>query len=145
MDNPLRKIGIVRCPVIFLVLYAIESKRQFSEKHVEQLNQVFDKHYNINNENYFVKAIVIPKNLTEILENFQLFKKNLHQTLRLCNIPGGFGKYPIFTNIPIAYIEGRHRIEALKSFATKFIGVVLLSVRGEWIEFPTKFGLPEPN
>ncbi|QBZ57587.1 hypothetical protein PoMZ_02518 [Pyricularia oryzae] len=70
---------------------------------------------------------------------------NLHQTLRLCNIPGGFGKYPIFTNIPIAYIEGRHRIEALKSFATKFIGVVLLSVRGEWIKFPTKFGLPEPN
>lgn len=145
MDNPLRKIGIVRCPVISLVPYAIESRRQLSEKHVEQLSQVFDEHYDTNNEDYFVEAIVTPKNLAEILENLQLSKKNLHQTLRLCNTPGGLGKYPTLTNIPIAYIEGRHRIEALRSSATKFIGVVLLSVRGEWIEFPTKLGLPEPD
>ncbi|ELQ33376.1 hypothetical protein OOU_Y34scaffold00964g5, partial [Pyricularia oryzae Y34] len=91
------------------------------------------------------ESIVTPKNLAEILENLQLSKKNLYQTLRLYNTPGGLGKYPTLTNIPIAYIEGRHRIEALRSSATKFIGVVLLSVRGEWIEFPTKLGLPEPD
>ncbi|TLS23239.1 uncharacterized protein PpBr36_06774, partial [Pyricularia pennisetigena] len=119
--------------------------RQLSEKHIDRLSEVFDGHYDADNENYFVEGIVTPKNLAEILENLQLSKKNLHQTLRLGNTPGGLGKYPTLTNFSIAYIEGRHRIEALRSSATKFIGVVLLSVRGEWIEFPTKLGLPDPD
>lgn len=146
MENHLRKIGIVRCPATSLVPYAIESRRQLSEKHVGRLCEYFEGHYDTSNSSYFVEGIVTPKNLRDILENLQLSETNLNKTLSLENTSGSLQKYPTLSNFPIAYIEGRHRVEAVKlSSATEFIGVVLLSVRGEWIEFPTNLGLPEPD